>query len=162
MTMLGQTLGTMRMVREGISTLLALLFRSSAAAMQVSSTATGDRSKIWQAQVYSRCGGTNISPQLAWNGAPNETSSFIVTMIDQDVRPALWSHWIVTDLPPTTFGLERGAKVIPAGGRQIRTNFGDASFGGPCPTPAPHLQPPTNPTLALPNRTTPPPPTAHH
>jgi Raf kinase inhibitor-like YbhB/YbcL family protein len=113
--------------------LVALVLASPSAAMQISSTDIADGSTIGPAQIYPRCGGANISPALSWSGAPKQTDSFIVTMIDEDVKPALWSHWIVVDLPPTATGLARGAKAMPAGARQITTNFGDAAYGGPCP-----------------------------
>jgi phosphatidylethanolamine-binding protein (PEBP) family uncharacterized protein len=38
------------------------------------------------AHIYTRCGGENISPNLAWSGAPRGMR-FVLTMIDVDVKP---------------------------------------------------------------------------
>jgi Raf kinase inhibitor-like YbhB/YbcL family protein len=87
------------------------------------------------AQIYPRCGGQNVSPSLAWKGAPAATKSFALTMIDLDVKPAFWSHWVVVDLPPSASSLPRGLKALPAGARAVVSNFGDAAYDGPCPPP---------------------------
>jgi hypothetical protein len=88
---------------------------------------------IAQAQIYPRCGGANISPELAWSGAPKAARSLAVTMIDQDVAPAAWSHWILVDIPPSVDRLPRGLKQPPAGARGVVSNFGAAGYAGPCP-----------------------------
>jgi Raf kinase inhibitor-like YbhB/YbcL family protein len=83
--------------------------------------------------IYPRCGGRNVSPALSWSGAPAGTKSLTLTMIDVDVKPALWSHWIVVDLPASSTGLPQGAKALPAPARGVESNFGDATYAGPCP-----------------------------
>jgi Raf kinase inhibitor-like YbhB/YbcL family protein len=88
---------------------------------------------IGQAFVYPRCGGANQSPQLAWSGAPPGTHNLVLTMIDESVKPAGWSHWIVVGLPAGTTGLTRGIKTLPGGARAVAGNFGDAAYDGPCP-----------------------------
>jgi Raf kinase inhibitor-like YbhB/YbcL family protein len=85
------------------------------------------------AQIYPRCGGENISPELSWSGAPAGTKSLVLTMIDTSVKPSQWSHWIVVDLPPATTTLARGTTTLPGGARAITSNFGDLSYAGPCP-----------------------------
>ena len=54
-------------------------------------------------------------------------------MIDLDVKPALWSHWIVTGLPATVTTLSQGMTPLPAGAHAAVSNFGDAAYDGPCP-----------------------------
>ena len=83
--------------------------------------------------VYPRCGGQNVSPALAWSGAPAGAKSLVLTMIDLDVKPALWSHWIVVDLPVSSAGLPQGAKALPAPAKGVVSNFGDPTYDGPCP-----------------------------
>jgi Raf kinase inhibitor-like YbhB/YbcL family protein len=104
----------------------------SAAAMTLTSTDFKDGGSIPVTHNYPRCGGQNISPELSWSGAPAGTKSLALTMIDLDVKPSLWSHWIVVNMPPGTTGLGRGA-ALPAGASGIASNFGDASYDGPCP-----------------------------
>src|SRR3954468_6540778 len=45
------------------------------------------------------CDGTNVSPPLAWDGAPKNTGSFLLILDDPDAVPAVWTHWVVFDLP---------------------------------------------------------------
>ncbi len=114
---------------------LALASPPALAAMSLTSTDLTADAAIARAQIYTRCGGLNISPQLAWSGAPNATKSLVLTMIDRDVKPAQWSHWIVIDLPPQAESLPRGVRSLPVPARAIVSNFGDASYDGPCPPP---------------------------
>lgn len=85
--------------------------------------------------IYPRCGGQNVSPALAWSGAPAGAKSLVLTMIDMDVKPALWSHWLVVDLPPGSTGLPEAVKALPAPARGVVSNFGDPTYDGPCPPP---------------------------
>ena len=103
------------------------------AAMTLGSPDIQPNGPIGQSHIYSRCGGQNVSPQLAWSGAPAGTKSLVLTMIDLDAKPALWSHWIVVDLPASVQGLPRGVKPLPSPARAIAGNFGDAAYDGPCP-----------------------------
>jgi Raf kinase inhibitor-like YbhB/YbcL family protein len=85
------------------------------------------------AQIYPRCGGHNISPALTWSKPPYGTRSLVLTMIDLDVKPTLWSHWVVVDLPAGAGGIARGAASLPAPAKAVASNFGDAAYDGPCP-----------------------------
>ena len=113
----------------------ALTAGPALAAMTLTSTDLTPGAPMPAAHVYPRCGGRNISPQLAWSGAPAATRSLVLTMIDMDVEPALWSHWIVVDLPPATPGLARGIAALPAPAKGVVSNFGDPTYDGPCPPP---------------------------
>jgi Raf kinase inhibitor-like YbhB/YbcL family protein len=116
------------------ATLLALLMTaSSAMAMQLKSPDIADGGPLSLEQVYARCGGANISPALSWSGAPAGTRSFALTVIDTDVKPADWSHWIVIGLPAATTSLARGISQLPAGAKGLPSDFGDKAYDGPCP-----------------------------
>lgn len=116
-----------------MTAVLTVLAGPAAAAMTLVSADIRPNGPIAAAQIYPRCGGQNISPQLAWSGAPAGARSLVLTMIDLDVKPDLWSHWIVVDLPPASSGLPRGVKQLPGRAAAVAGNFGDAAYDGPCP-----------------------------
>lgn len=112
----------------------AVLVAGPAAAMELTSPDIREGAPIAKEQVYTRCGGQNVSPALAWSGAPAGTKSFAITAIDHNVPPNDWSHWVVVDIPPNTTSLAKGAS-LPAGAHAVVTDFGRAGYGGPCPPP---------------------------
>jgi Raf kinase inhibitor-like YbhB/YbcL family protein len=84
------------------------------------------------------CEGEDLSPPLAWNGAPADTKSFALIVDDPDAPdPAapkrVWVHWVMYDLPPATTSLPEGAKHAPSGGRDGLNDWGKTGYGGPCP-----------------------------
>lgn len=53
--------------------------------------------------------GDNISPELAWSGAPEGTASFVLTTVDESVpMPGGFVHWLVYNIPGTATGLPEG------------------------------------------------------
>jgi Raf kinase inhibitor-like YbhB/YbcL family protein len=115
--------------------ILSLAAAPASAAMTLTSRDLTPGGPIAAKHIYPRCGGQNISPDLAWSGAPAGAKSVALTVIDQDVKPHLWSHWIVVGLPTGGGGLAEGAKALPAGARGVKSNFGDTGYAGPCPPP---------------------------
>lgn len=85
------------------------------------------------------CEGDDVSPPLAWSGAPAGTKSFAIIVDDPDAPdPAkpkrVWVHWVVYDLPATVAELPRGASTaLPAGARHGANDWGKPTWGGPCP-----------------------------
>lgn len=116
-----------------MSLMFILATGSASAAMSLTSVDISPGVAIPIAHIYPRCGGDNISPNLSWRGAPRGTVSFVLTMIDVDVKPDEWSHWVVVGLPATQSSLSRGAQSLPGGAKAIVSNFGDAAYAGPCP-----------------------------
>lgn len=79
--------------------------------------------------------GSNVSPQLSWEGFPDATRSFLVSCFDPDAPgPAGWWHWTVVDVPATTTSLATGAD-LPAGAFALRGDDGEARYVGAAPPP---------------------------
>jgi len=112
--------------------LFGMICASSASAMELTSPDLHEGTPIAKEQVYTRCGGQNVSPALSWGGAPDATRSFAITAIDLSVKPNGWSHWIVVGLPAGTHAIGKGA-ALPAAAHAAVTDFGDAAYAGPCP-----------------------------
>jgi Raf kinase inhibitor-like YbhB/YbcL family protein len=123
----------MNIAAARLSLVLAMLSGPAFAAMSLTSTDFISGDPMPSANIYPRCGGRNISPQLSWSGAPSDTKSFVLTMIDVDVKPSQWSHWIVVGLPANVDSISQGAKSLPGNATTIVSNFGDAAYAGPCP-----------------------------
>jgi Raf kinase inhibitor-like YbhB/YbcL family protein len=87
------------------------------------------------------CTGTNVSPQLSWENAPEGTKSFAITMYDPDAPTGSgWWHWVVFDIPADISEVAKNAGnlssgLMPKGAIQSITNYGAAGYGGPCPPP---------------------------
>jgi len=87
------------------------------------------------------CDGENVSPDLAWEGAPEGTRSFVVWMEDRDVpAPSLrlftWVHWLVYDIPGQVRSLPEALPreaLLEGGAKQGVTSFRRHGYGGPCP-----------------------------
>jgi Raf kinase inhibitor-like YbhB/YbcL family protein len=112
---------------------MVLLAAAPSQAMTIASNDFKDGTELPLVHVYPRCGGENVSPELHWSGVPANTKSLVLTMIDGDVRPSGWSHWIVTGLSPSLTSLPHGLTALPPGAAPIPSNFGDPSYDGPCP-----------------------------
>jgi hypothetical protein len=110
-----------------------LLLASPASAMTIASSDFKDGGVLPMAYVYPRCGGQNVSPELHWSGVPSGAKSLVLTMIDGDVKPSGWSHWIIVGLEPSSTGLPRRLLAWPVGAKAVVSNFGDTSYDGPCP-----------------------------
>jgi Raf kinase inhibitor-like YbhB/YbcL family protein len=68
-----------------------------------------DQGQVGNDRAGRPCGGQDISPQLAWTGAPPETKSFAVSLIDIDGRKGAGvTHWLLYNIPPTVTSLPAG------------------------------------------------------
>ena len=86
------------------------------------------------------CDGEDVSPPLAWSGAPPETRSLALIVDDPDAPdPAapkrVWVHWVLYDLPAGTTSLPAGASgsALPVGAKEGVHDGGGRGYSGPCP-----------------------------
>ena len=86
------------------------------------------------------CDGPDISPPLAWSGAPAGTRSFALIIEDPDAPdPAapkrVWVHWVLYNVPASVTSLPEGASTVrlPLGAREGKHDGGGTGYSGPCP-----------------------------
>jgi Raf kinase inhibitor-like YbhB/YbcL family protein len=86
------------------------------------------------------CEGSDISPALAWSGAPAGTKSFALIVDDPDAPdPAApkmtWVHWVLYDIPASAAGLTQAVapKDLPKGTLEGVNDWKRTGYGGPCP-----------------------------
>jgi Raf kinase inhibitor-like YbhB/YbcL family protein len=86
--------------------------------------------------------GEDLSPPLAWTGAPVETRTFALICDDPDAPRGTWVHWLIWNLGADTLELGQGVPPrpeLPSGARQGLNDGGDLGYAGPYPPPgAPH------------------------
>jgi Raf kinase inhibitor-like YbhB/YbcL family protein len=109
-----------------------------AAAFVLASATFKPNARMPLTTVYKECGGSNISPELHWRGAPARTKSFALIVHDPDApAPGGWYHWVAYNLPATTEKMPPGMKL--ADSQLGETSFTENRYGGPCPPPGkPH------------------------
>ncbi|PKQ30414.1 MAG: YbhB/YbcL family Raf kinase inhibitor-like protein [Actinobacteria bacterium HGW-Actinobacteria-10] len=68
----------------------------------------------------------NVSPQLSWSGAPPETRSYALLMVDTHPVARGFVHWMVVDTDSATTSLPEGASgsQMPTGAREARPYMG--------------------------------------
>lgn len=86
------------------------------------------------------CEGTNISPPLAWSGAPSSAKSYALIVEDPDApdpaKPTrVVSHWVAYNIPASATSLSENAsnKGMPAGSAQGSNEGNKPIYMGPCP-----------------------------
>ncbi|MFQ5775713.1 MAG: YbhB/YbcL family Raf kinase inhibitor-like protein [Kiloniellaceae bacterium] len=101
---------------------------------QLSSTAFADGERI---PTRYTCEGEDVSPPLAWSGAPEGTRSYALLCDDPDAPGGTWHHWALFDIPAETASLPEAYATDPQVGstRQAVTDFRRTGYGGPCPPP---------------------------
>ncbi|WP_168581537.1 YbhB/YbcL family Raf kinase inhibitor-like protein [Gephyromycinifex aptenodytis] len=86
-------------------------------------------------------GAENLSPALAWSGAPAGTKQYVLSCYDPDApTPSGFWHWFVAGIPAEATSVEEGAGHIGGGSLprpalQLKNDFGTRDFGGAAPPP---------------------------
>ncbi len=105
--------------------------------MRVTSSSFSDGGTIDPRYAEQGCGGRNVRPELSWEGAPEGTKSFAITIYDPDAPTGSgWWHWTVVDIPAEVTSLGEDAD-LPVSAREWVNDYGYAGYGGPCPPPGP-------------------------
>jgi len=77
--------------------------------------------------------GADVSPPLAWTGAPAGTREFALVCDDPDApTPQPWVHWVLYKVPGDRTSLAEGSADSALQGK---TSFGHTRYGGPMPPP---------------------------
>jgi Raf kinase inhibitor-like YbhB/YbcL family protein len=86
------------------------------------------------------CEGPDVSPPLAWSGAPAGTKSFALIVDDPDAPDPkapkmVYVHWVLYNLPASAAGLPEAVapSALPAGTKEGKNDWKRTGYGGPCP-----------------------------
>ena len=133
-------------MRRYLTASLAISFFAVTAAgaqqkFKLGSTDIRPGGKIAAAQTFNGmdCTGTNVSPEMHWQGAPAKTKSYAFTMYDPDAPTGSgWWHWVVYNIPASATRLPTGAadpgkKLLPSGAVLGNVDVGTPTYTGPCP-----------------------------
>ncbi len=109
-----------------------------AAALKVTSTAFQDGGRI---PIPYTCSGLNLSPPLAWTGAPARTETFALICDDPDAGYKTFTHWVVYNIPKTAASLPEKVPTnlqLQNGTLQGYNDFKKIGYRGPCPPTGTH------------------------
>ncbi len=105
--------------------------------IRVTSTTFKPDSAMPASTAFGGCGGKNVSPQLSWSEAPKGTKSFVLICFDPDAPTGSgFHHWILANIPAAVTSLPENAVaagLLPQGSVQGLTDYGESTYGGPCP-----------------------------
>jgi len=82
------------------------------------------------------CDGDNLSHELSWSGAPDNTKSFAIVCDDPDAPSGDWVHWVIYNIPPDVREFPENTprdKTLDNGAKQGKNDFGKTGYDGPCP-----------------------------
>ena len=86
------------------------------------------------------CEGADVSPPLAWSGAPPDAKTWVLIVDDPDAPdPAkpqrVYVHWVIYNIPVSVTRLaeDAGRTGLPEGAKHGTNDWGKQTYGGPCP-----------------------------
>jgi len=83
------------------------------------------------------CDGAEKSPPLSWSNVPSDAKSIAILVDDPDAPKGTFTHWIVTNIPPSETSLS-AAGSLPQGATAAKNDKGSAGYAGPCPPSGKH------------------------
>lgn len=107
-------------------------YAEQAALFSMRSSSFSDRNTI--PALYT-CDGGDRSPELAWQGAPPKTVSYVLICVDPDAPTGAFYHWVLYNIPRSVSEIPAGAGAAP-GAELGRNSWGRAQYNGPCPPPS--------------------------
>jgi Raf kinase inhibitor-like YbhB/YbcL family protein len=139
-------------IRDGLHAVVVLIFIAGSALAQTPATITVGSPTLKANEVVPidhTADGKNLSPALAWSGAPANTKQFALVYDDPDVvfGGQTFVHWVVYKIPGTAKGLPAElpmdavltAPADIAGSIQGLSGFKRTGYRGPAPPPGkPH------------------------
>ncbi len=115
-----------------------VLTNHAAQALSLKSPAFGDGGIIPNEFTFSsagQCSGANASPPLVFDGVPDGTMSFALTVRDPD--GGNWLHWKTWNIPATVDAIPQNFSAWTPYS-QATNDFGKLGYGGPCPPSGSH------------------------
>ncbi len=120
-----------------ISTATGWLHAEENMSLTLSSKAFMDGGEIPSKQT---CEAEDLSPQLSWEGVPDEAESLVLIVDDPDAPDpqapkTTWVHWVLYNLPAGSGGLPEGTTHhdLPPGTKEGLNDWIRTGYGGPCP-----------------------------
>ncbi len=104
--------------------------------MNITSSAFQDGKNIpTQYAYFGVDGGKNISLPFQWSGAPGNTKSFALSIVDPHPVAKNWVHWFIINIPAAATEIAENAsgKNIPDGAKELFNTYGTIGYGGPEP-----------------------------
>jgi Raf kinase inhibitor-like YbhB/YbcL family protein len=83
------------------------------------------------------CDGAEKSPPLSWSNVPAGAKSIAILVDDPDAPMGTFTHWIVTNIPPSETSLS-AAGSLPQGATSAKNDKGASGYAGPCPPSGKH------------------------
>jgi Raf kinase inhibitor-like YbhB/YbcL family protein len=80
--------------------------------------------------------GADGNPHLTIRNVPDKSRSLALIVDDPDAPRGTWVHWVVWNMGADT--KEIPATSVPRGALQGTNDFGNQSYGGPCPPSGTH------------------------
>jgi len=82
------------------------------------------------------CDGADVNPPLTFENVPEGTQSLALIVDDPDASMGTWVHWLVFNISPQEKGVDEDS--LPQDAIEGTTDFGDPTYGGPCPPSGTH------------------------